>query len=182
MYPAHNLKSLPSSTWPLLSYLEAQKARSLPQLVCTPWYVVPPGTHYQLKFEDPIFGAYWNLDDASVMTSSYSRNSDGGFWTFSTLSTTYDGYHPIAGSRQFGVSTNSNGGYTFYIRAADRTFDAATNIFGGQNRVFRSAEVTWNAVCRNIFMYVNNSGGKALTPSTPISKRVPWENVREQTK
>ncbi len=137
---------------------------------------------FDAKFEDPILGWKWNLDDASVMTSSYFKNNDGGFWTFSTLSTTGDGYHPIGGTRQFGVSTNPSGGYTFYIRAADRAYDAATNIFGGQTRVFKSAEVTWNAVCSNIFMYVNNKGGNALVPSTPISKRVTWDSVKEQTK
>jgi len=137
---------------------------------------------FDANFEDPLFNWSWNLDDASVMTSSYFKNNDGGFWTFSTLSTTADGYHPIGGTRQFGVSANASGGFTFYIRAADRTFDLATNVFGGQTTVFKSAEVTWNAVCSNIFMYVNNNGGSALAPSTPISKRVPWDSVNEQTK
>lgn len=140
---------------------------------------------FDAEFEDPVFGTKWNLDDASVMTSSYYKNSDGGFWTFSTLHTVGDGFHPIGGTRQFGVSSTTINGvtsYTFYIRAADRAYDAATNIFGGQTRVFKSAEVTWNAVCSSIFMYVNNKGGKAFFPSTPISKRVSWDSVEEQTK
>jgi len=136
-------------------------------------------------FEDPWFGTKWNLDDASVMTSSYFKDDNGGFWTFSTLHTVGDGYHPIGGTRQFGLSSTTTNGvtsYMFYIRASDRAYDLATNVFGGQETVFTSAEVTWNAVCMNIFLYVNNHGGSALVPSKPISKRLPWKDVKEQVK
>jgi RHS repeat-associated protein len=135
-------------------------------------------------FEDPVFGTKWNLDDASVMTSSYYKDDNGGFWTFSTLMTDGDGYHPIAGTRQFGVSTvkgaDGINSYLFYIRATDRAYGGIEGIL--QKTVFSSAETTWKAVCWNIFEWVNNNGGNATIPHTPISKRIPWTEVQDLNK
>jgi RHS repeat-associated protein len=138
---------------------------------------------FDASFKDPVFGVNWNLDDASVLTSAYYKNDKGGFWTFSTLSTTGDGYHPISGTRQFGVSTiqGDNGiSYLFYIRATDRARGGVEAWL--QKTVFSSAEATWKAVCASVAGYVNEYGGEAQQPSQPISKRIPWSEVQKLNK
>jgi RHS repeat-associated protein len=111
-----------------------------------------------------------NWDDASVMTSSYYKGNGGGYWTFTTLSTRGDGEHPIAGTRQFGLTDNKDGSYTFYTRGTDRSYGLATSvpIIGGEKAVFESAERTWSTVMNKVFTTINKEGGNALIPSTPI--------------
>ena len=136
---------------------------------------------FDALFED-VLGFYWNLDDASVMTSSYYKGDNGGYWTFTTLLTGGDGGHPISGTRQFGVSSSKQAdgttSYLFYIRASDR----ASHIIEAklQNTIFHSAEETWNTVCNKVFNWVNSNGGNAMLPYTPISKRIPWNDVKDQ--
>ncbi|HTE09472.1 MAG TPA: RHS repeat-associated core domain-containing protein, partial [Chitinophagaceae bacterium] len=124
-----------------------------------------------------------NFDDASVITSSYYKNNEGGFWTFSTITSNGDGYHPISGTRQFGVSTiqgNNGISYLFYIRATDRARGGMEAML--QKTVFESAEATWKTVCASVAGYVNEYGGTAQNPSEPISKRIPWNEVKELNK
>jgi RHS repeat-associated protein len=134
-----------------------------------------------LSFDAKFTGLNLNLDDASVMTSSYYKGNGGGYWTFTTLSTRGDGEHPIAGTRQFGLTDNKDGSYTFYTRGTDRGYGMATTVAGAET-IFKSAEITWSTLMSNIFTNINNSGGSALIPSTPISKRVDWEEVKKLNK
>jgi len=134
-----------------------------------------------LSFDAKFTGLKLNLDDASVMTSSFYKGNGGGYWTFTTLSTRGDGEHPIAGTRQFGLVDNSDGTYTFYTRGTDRGYGVATVVAGAET-IFKSAEVTWSAVMSNVFTAINSMGGNALIPSTPISKRVDWEEVKKLKK
>ncbi len=115
------------------------------------------------------------------MTSSYYKGNGGGYWTFTTLSTRGDGEHPIAGTRQFGLTDNKDGSYTFYTRGTDRGYGVATKVAGAET-IFKSAEITWSTLMSNIFTNINNSGGSAIIPSAPISKRVDWEEVKKLNK
>ena len=134
-----------------------------------------------LSFDAKFTGLNLNLDDASVMTSSYYKGNGGGYWTFTTLSTRGDGEHPIAGTRQFGLTNNKDGSYTFYVRGTDRGYGVATKVAGAET-IFKSAEITWSTVMSKVFNTVNNMGGSAVVPSTPISKRVNWEEVKKLNK
>lgn len=58
-----------------------------------------------------LLGGFFNVDDLSVMQSKNSSN----YWVFSTMTTFRDGGHPVSGNRQFGVTTNNNGTYTFLL-------------------------------------------------------------------
>jgi RHS repeat-associated protein len=124
----------------------------------------------------------WNLDDASVITSDYYNDpATGGYWTFSTINTLFDGGHPIAGTRQFGVSAiqkaDGSTSYLFYIRAVDRSYGFIEGKV--QKTVFSSAEETWNTVMQNVSMWTLTNGGMFIPPYKPISKRIPWTEVQK---
>ena len=65
------------------------------------------------------------MADGSVVTSSYGSNQ----WTFTTVWTPADFYHPVSGHRTFGVVDNGNGYATFYTRGVDR-ISTRLNTFG----------------------------------------------------
>ncbi len=132
-----------------------------------------------MSFDAYFTSLHLNWDDASVMTSSFYKGNGGGYWTFTTLMTRGDGEHPIAGTRQFGLTDNKNGTYTFYTRGVDRGYGLA--LIAGEETIFKSAEETWSTVMNKAFVKINSEKGSALIPSTPISKRVNWwEKVKPQ--
>lgn len=55
-------------------------------------------------------------DDGSVVTSAYSQTG----WTFTTVHTPADDWHPVNGNRAFGYVDNNDGTATFYTRGVDR--------------------------------------------------------------
>jgi len=73
-------------------------------------------------FEVSFFKSVWsNADDLPVALTTETENS----WVFTPVATAYyDGYHPLAGHRQFGFIANEVTipmlqTYTFYTRAID---------------------------------------------------------------
>jgi|GEM_PF-1196175 len=117
-------------------------------------------------------------DDLSVITSKYTPS----YWVFSPIATWGDAEHPLAGNRQFGITTNSTvnpvdglvtTSYTFYTRGADRAWGVGDAILS--NMIFAGAEELWSSVMNNVANYINKNGGKA-TVNNSISKRIPWIN------
>lgn len=86
------------------------------------------------------------LEGASVVTSHVAPDK----WIFSTVWTPRDGYHPVSGNREFGVSDNNDGTVTFYTRGVDRISGlffrgvdtvagvAGAGVFDGGDAVWRS--------------------------------------------
>jgi len=114
-----------------------------------------------------LLGGFFNVDDLSVMQSKNSSN----YWVFSTMTTFRDGGHPVSGNRQFGVTTNNNGTYTFFTRGADRPntmLDKASS-----SLIFEGADELWQAVMTNMVNYINDNGGNAERNVT-FSKQTDW--------
>jgi hypothetical protein len=115
-------------------------------------------------------------DDASVMTSAYYSDVNGGYWNFSTLRTPWgDWGHPVQGTRQFGVSANSSSSYTFYIRGVDRISDGLTQGHGvfTEEYIFKQAHLTWLDVMKNVRSYLEEKGAK-VTSNPAVSERLDW--------
>ncbi len=96
-------------------------------------------------------------------------------WNFVTVKgTVVVGYHPVSGTRQFGL-WQAGQDLIFYIRAADR---ATTFLEAAAGEVvFSGAEAYWNGFFANLLAFVkSNNGDAALWP--PYSKRHDWETVR----
>jgi len=96
-------------------------------------------------------------------------------WNFVTIKGTgVVGYHPVSGTRQFGL-WQAGQDFVFYIRAADRASTFLETAAG--EVVFSGAEAYWNGFSANLLAFVkSNNGDAALWP--PYSKRHDWETVR----
>ncbi len=110
-----------------------------------------------------------NVEDMSVVTSKVDHNQ----WIFTPVWTLGDGGHPLAGNRQFGLTSWGDGKkYTFFTRGVDRPEGNLDNVM--KDEIFTGADKLWNAVMTNVVNYINQNGGKAkVGPS--VSKRLSWE-------
>ena len=133
----------------------------------TKWIEDPLGTLFSIQLVAQID---W-LDDGTVVTSSYSPNE----WTFSTLYTPEDLWHPVSGHRRFGFTENGDGTVTFYTRGVDRISNDAHRlgnlISGGQ--VFDSADALWESLQEGIASDI----GAQSTISEPVTYRPDYDQV-----
>jgi hypothetical protein len=125
-------------------------------------------------------GADWgalNPEDGSVLCSSHSDTH----WTFSTVHTPADQYHPVSGNREFGFYTLSGpsassapyGGSFIYVRAADRV---SPSYFNEQlsTTIFSGGHQTWLSFQHRLAGYINAIGGKAIIVPA-YSTRYAWD-------
>ncbi|MCR8667453.1 hypothetical protein NO995_07165 [Aestuariibaculum sp. M13] len=69
------------------------------------------------------------LDTSTVVCVDYSE--DEMFWTFATVYSWDHSGHFVSGLRQFGLESNGQGGYSFYLRGADRLGGALDYLANG---------------------------------------------------
>lgn len=130
------------------------------------------------------------INSGTVIESGYENtfNSNGEIYhhfTFSTMHTEHDGYHPVSGNRRFGIYKDNNiGGYTFFISGVDRisinslvTGDDFAKVFGNQG-IYESGAELWRNVQQRFMDFINqvgNSGNANLySISARIEARPPW--------
>ena len=123
-----------------------------------------------MRFEVSALWGLTDLDDLSVVTTK----SESNYWIFSTVETFEDGKHPVSGNRQFGITTNNNGTFTFYTRGVDRPTTLPDAILS--KAIFSGAEKLWNTVMQNMANFVNSNGGSSNVNSSVVSKRISWQN------
>ena len=123
-------------------------------------------------------------DTAPVLVTQATENS----WVFTPITTFWDMQHPLAGHREFGLTDNGDGSYTFYARGIDRLYepiDAMYNSFfpgGGGEKFFRQADQLWNHVMDEIAKGINKNGGSAEKTHN-FNRRIDWEDdVKEEDK
>jgi len=104
---------------------------------------------------------------------------------FTPVWTSSDYRHPLAGHREFGLTDNQNGTFTFYTRGVDRLWSTADRVYnfgiftpskyfsGGNDSFFKDADKLWNAVMDNAVKYINDNGGSASKTSS-FSRRIDW--------
>ena len=112
-----------------------------------------------------------NPDDGSVVVSYY----DGLRWRFSTIWTYGDGFHPVSGTREFGVLDNGSGGFIVYTRGADRPTTYADTVLS--DTIFTSADALWRSFQKNTAEFVVENGGEAELEE-PIVGQFEWEKAR----
>ncbi len=111
----------------------------------------------------------WISDDLTVIVTDYNVATTHSYWIFSTATTLKNGGHAVSGSRQFGISQNENGGYTFWTRGTDRAHNAFDALISPV--VFGSGEQIWTELFKNVNTFINENGGNSSIVK-PISKRI----------
>lgn len=130
----------------------------------------------------PTGDAKLTIEKGSVVVSEFTSSH----WNFSTAKTANDGWHPVSGTRQFGIKKKGeNGSYTLYTKGADRittSADLAANwlsswfLSGGV--VFSAADALWVSMQNAVATYINTNGGSAVVGSK-TSKRYNWPAVKK---
>lgn len=102
-----------------------------------------------------------------------ATKTNSQFWVFSTAFSIIDQEHAVSGNRQFGITSNSNGNFTFYTRGADRPTGIIDAL--AASAIFSGADKLWRTVMNNVATEINRLGGSA-TVNTPFSTRVSWSD------
>lgn len=126
------------------------------------------------------------LNDGTVVLGNYNTNPSSYHFTFSTLVTPLDGFHPVSGNRRFGIAPDPNGGYIFYTLGVDRVSTPGFAVLGfllgpraGFPTPFEAADNLWRSLQSKMKQFVNNNGGSAVSYiPADITARIPWDLVR----
>jgi hypothetical protein len=125
------------------------------------------------------------IDPGTVQLTQYLQDQPGAnghlvsSFTFTTVNSPEDGNHPVSGNRTFGIQTNSDGTYTFFISGVDRAttplLNAAAAAVGWDD-----AKDLWTDVMNNVITYVNNNSGLAgnFDPSPDFAQQTTYTNIQ----
>ena len=110
---------------------------------------------------------------------------DGDHWTFATVYTPDDGYHPVSGNREFGFTNNGDGTITFYTRGVDRIStslfemgDALLSQLGPSG--FEQADALWTSFVTSIAADLNQAaGGVVATVDAAEKNRPDYDTVAD---
>jgi hypothetical protein len=99
------------------------------------------------------------LDDGTVVQSGYTRSASHSRFMFSTMKTPLDYAHPVAGNRQFGIFSSTDG-YYFYILGVDRTNDMSTTFVNYVMDIpFNAADNLWRSVQGRVIAFFDAHQG-----------------------
>ena len=115
-------------------------------------------------------------DNGSVIVSQFD---DAGCycWTFTTITESQEnGEHPVSGNRQFGITQNSDGSWTFFTRGVDRAIDNNLGISSGVG--FRMADSLWNCIINNMRNFINSNGGNTVNTFSKTI-RPDWNSIED---
>ena len=75
----------------------------------------------------------------------------------------YDGTHPVAGNRRFGIIPHTKKNYEFYIMGVDRMWDRAALIplLNLDRLGFSTADELWSKIQENMITYIDSKDGNA---------------------
>jgi hypothetical protein len=126
------------------------------------------------------------LEEGLVLCAE-TKDTDGDWhWNFATVTGPDPiGYHPVSGTRQFGLRREGES-LVFFIRGADRVTTWVDRL--ASRWVFSGAEAYWNGFFRKFIAFIEKLQGHAVleteVPSIPgirfpYSRRLPWESVKK---
>jgi hypothetical protein len=123
-------------------------------------------------------GVVVGQQDGSVICSSQNGNT----WRFTTIESPRDWSHPVSGTREFGLTTNEDGTYTFYTRGVDRVAESTDDFIGGLPLIqspYDGGDALWTQFQENLKSYIEQpqNAGLALI-QTPVISRPDWEKVK----
>lgn len=119
-----------------------------------------------------------------VGCSEYSSDiaSEHHHWNFSTIKgpislSTLLGFHPVSGTRQFGIRRRGNG-HLFFVRAADRVTTVVQ--YPLNELVYSEGERFWRYFQSALISFIKSNGGEAEPDfSYDWSKRYDWNRVND---
>lgn len=123
-------------------------------------------------------------DDGSVICSDYEDNH----WVFTTLkapgwiqclwSPSNDGYHPVSGNRQFGVSNQND--IVLYTKGVERVTQWYHNLF--EQSAFSGADELWSSMENMKVTWINDNEGIATKFTTTQNRfyRLNWDIIKNQ--
>ncbi|PWG80637.1 hypothetical protein [Pararcticibacter amylolyticus] len=121
-------------------------------------------------------------DNSSVIVSDYQSDK----WTCLTIFDPKYGQHPVSGHRDFGLTANVDGSYTFYTRGVDRltswdaaafqSFAEAISVADGA-APFSIGDQLWSSFQMMIENFTNSNGGNASIKEMQVL-RPNWSNVK----
>lgn len=151
---------------------------------CGKWYS-PYEQSLGALNEVRIPGPLGTFNDGSIIISDYQHQvfQDGhenDWFTVSTVETPFDGEHPVAGNRRFGIynTPNNLNQWTFYTMGVDRTWDFYDGIFNSLFGGFEKADALWSFVQNKVIEYCNSNLGTAAFYSNHKNiARPKWDQV-----
>lgn len=138
---------------------------------------------YYSSFEQAI-GALVHIDmlnDGTVVLSDYKRTATHTSFIYSTIMSPLDHMHPVSGNREFGITQNANGTYTFYISGVDRSSDLLFAIVNSASTSFQVADNLWKNVRDKMTKFINDNGGSASRGETRRAQPK-WDEVKKYLK
>ena len=118
-----------------------------------------------------LFGIFPGQQDGSVLCTDQQNQS----WIFSTIYTSQDYSHPVSGNREFGLTSNADGTYTFFTRGVDRVaelFDDLVEELPNTAGAFEGGEEIWSSLQNNLKNFINDTenGGTATVGESSIER------------
>ena len=125
---------------------------------------------FDIILRDPYFGIQIGQQDGSVICTNQQTQS----WIFSTIYTSQDYNHPVSGNREFGLTLNPDGSYTFFTRGVDRIAEWTDVDVGGlmDYNAFDGGEELWSNLQSNLKNFINKpeNGGEASVAEPAIER------------
>jgi hypothetical protein len=129
-----------------------------------------------MRFDIDVTGPF--TQDGSVICSY----QNGNVWRFSTIESPRDWSHPVSGTREFGLTANSDGTYTFYTRGVDRVAESTDDFIGGLPLIqsaYDGGDALWTQFQTNLQTFINKpANGGLAQKQTPVISRPDWEKVK----
>jgi hypothetical protein len=138
---------------------------------------------FYASFEQSI-GALVHIDmlnDGTVVLSDYQRTPSHTSYIYSTIMSPLDHMHPVSGNREFGITQNPNGTYTFYISGVDRSSDLIFATVNNWSTSFHKADELWKNVRDKMTKFINDNGGQATRGETRRAQPK-WDEVKKYLK
>jgi hypothetical protein len=110
------------------------------------------------------------VNDGTVMETDYETGGTNKWYTFSTMHSPLDDYHPVSGNRRFGIAETDPGHYMFYIAGVDRISTKGIGLGNSLGKAFgvngfQKAIELWRKFQTNLISFINSNGGAANYPS-----------------
>lgn len=132
-------------------------------------------------FDVHAFGLGNWVDQLEYVSVIVSEHDPGRMWKFTTIWSPGDGYHPVNGTREFGITPNGDGSFTLYTRGVDRISTRLGVALGdimkedGVPAQFAGADDLWKSMQRYVEYEVNSMPGGSATVIPPTTHRPDWE-------
>jgi hypothetical protein len=129
-----------------------------------------------------------SVNDGTVIESDYNISGPptNDSYTFSTMHSPLDAYHPVSGNRRFGIYRDQAGTQVFYIAGVDRISTnsiAFGNFLGSifQMDGFKEADKLWRDIQANMVNFINTHGGTAnkFSGLSDFTARPNWSDVEQ---